>query len=656
MTNDNEILQKAANEARGLAIDAINACSSGHLGLPLGCAEIGAVLFGEILKIDPKNPSWLNRDKFVLSAGHGSMFLYSWLHISGYELSIDDIKNFRQKGSKTPGHPEFGETVGVEATSGPLGQGVANAVGMAISEKMAAATFNTPDFKVFDHKIWCLAGDGCMQEGISAEAAAIAGVQKLGNLVLMYDSNDVTLDAMADKTMAEDTAMRFESYGWEVSKCDGHDIDAIRRALTAARDSQSDKPKLVIFKTTIAKGIPEVENSAKGHGEGGAKFADAARKGLGLPEQKFFVSDATYKFFDEAAKRRAEARKQWYESFVEWQKENPDLADKLDKCLNKKTNRPSAEELLKLIPEFPAEDKSATRASGGKAMNDLAKALPYMTTGAADLYGSTKNYLKDMGDFSPENRAGRNIWFGIREHAMGAISNGIAYCGIFEPSCATFLTFAGYMLGSIRVSALSRLPMQYVFTHDSVGVGMDGPTHQPVEMVSILRCIPRLDVIRPADSEECAAAWVAAISRNDGPTALILSRQNLPLQTSIPAQTKRLGTLKGAYVAKKEKGELKKIIIATGSELQWAMKAGIAEDGTRVVSMPSMEIFERQSDTYKNEVLPATCTNRIAIEAGISQPWYKYAAKVVGTDDFGFSADAPYLFEAFGISEKPLLG
>lgn len=289
-------------------------------------------------------------------------------------------------------------------------------------------------------------------------------------------------------------------------------------------------------------------------------------------------------------------------------------------------------------------------------MNDLAKALPYMITGAADLYGSTKNYLKDMGDFSPENRAGRNIWFGIREHAMGAISNGIAYCGIFEPSCATFLTFAGYMLGSIRVSALSRLPMQYVFTHDSIGVGMDGPTHQPVEMVSILRCIPRLDVIRPADSEECAAAWAAAISRNDGPTALILSRQNLPLQTSIPAQTKRLGTLKGAYVAKKENGDLKKIIIATGSELQWAMKAGVAENGTRVVSMPSMEIFERQSDAYKNEVLPASCKNRIAIEAGISQPWYKYAAKVVGTDDFGFSADAPYLFEAFGISEKPLLG
>ena len=652
----NEILQNAANEARGLAIDAISACSSGHLGLPLGCAEIGAVLFGEILKIDPKTPSWQNRDKFVLSAGHGSMFLYSWLHISGYDLSIEDIKNFRQKGSKTPGHPEFGETVGVEATSGPLGQGIGNAVGMAVSEKMSEAAFNTPEFKIFDHKIWCLAGDGCMQEGIAAEAAAFAGVQKLGNLVLMYDSNDVTLDAMADKTMTEDTAKRFEAYGWEVSKCNGHDIDAIRKALTAARDSASDKPKLVIFKTTIARGIPEVENSAKGHGEGGAKFADAARRGLGLPEEKFFVSKATYEHFGKALERRAQVRKEWDELFAKWQKANPELAAKLDKCVNKKKDAPSAEELLKLVPEFPDDDKSATRASGGKIMNALAKALPYMVTGAADLFGSTKNKLDGAGDFSPSDRGGRNIWFGIREHAMGAISNGIAYCGIFEPSCATFLTFAGYMLGSIRVSALSRLQMQYIFTHDSIGVGMDGPTHQPVEMVSILRCIPRLDVIRPADSEECAAAWAAALARTDGPTALILSRQNLPLLAKVPAQTKRLGTLKGAYVAKKEIGKLEKIVIATGSEVQWAMKAGEIEATTRVVSMPSMEIFERQSAEYKEEVLPSSCQNRIAIEAGVSLPWYKYAKKVVATDDFGFSADAPYLFEAFNICEKPLLG
>lgn len=652
----NEILQKAANEARGLAIDAINACSSGHLGLPLGCAEIGAVLFGEILKIDPSTPTWLNRDRFILSAGHGSMFLYSWLHISGFDLSIEDLKSFRLKGSKTPGHPEFGETPGVEVTSGPLGQGIGNAVGMAISEKMAAATFNSADFKVFDHKVWCLAGDGCMQEGVSAEAAAIAAVEKLGNLVLLYDSNDVTLDAMADKTMTEDVGKRYEAYGWEVSKCDGHNIDEIRKALTAARDSASDKPKLVIFKTTIAKGIPEVENSAKGHGEGGAKFAEAARNALGLPAQKFFVGEETYAYFKAALAKRREIRAKWDCEFAQWQKANPADAEKLEACLNRKKSGKSAEELLKLIPEFPLDDKSATRASGGKIMNVLAKALPYMVTGAADLFGSTKNYLNGMGDFSANDRKGRNIWFGIREHAMGAISNGIAYYGIYEPSCATFLTFAGYMLGSIRVSALSRLPMQYVFTHDSIGVGMDGPTHQPVEMASILRCIPRLDVARPADSEECAAAWAMALAKKDGPTALILSRQNLPLLSSIPAQTKREGTLKGAYIAKKETAPLKKIIIATGSELQWALEAGEQEASTRVVSMPSMEVFERQSEEYKSEVLPQSCQNRIAIEAGISQPWYKYASKIVATDDFGFSADAPYLFDAFNISEKPLLG
>lgn len=649
------ILQQAANEARGLAIDAIAARASGHLGLPLGCAEIGAVLFGEIMDFDPARPQWPNRDRFILSAGHGSMFLYSWLHISGYNLSIEDIKNFRVKGSKTPGHPEFGETEGVETTTGPLGQGIGNAVGMAISAKMAQARFNSDSEKIFDHKIWCLAGDGCMQEGISAEAAAIAGVLKLDNLVLLYDSNDVTLDAAASKTMAEDTAMRFESYGWEVSKCNGHDIDAIRSTLLSAKNSASGKPRLVIFKTVIAKGIPEVENSAKGHGEGGAKFAEQARKNLGLPAEKFYVSQQTYDFFAKAKAERALASAKWDELFAKWKSANPEKAEELQACATKKYSE-SAEKLLGLIPTFPESDKSATRASGGVVMNALAQKLPYMITGSADLYGSTKNYIKGMGDFSAEDRAGRNLWLGIREHAMGAITNGIAYYGLFEPSCATFLTFAGYMMGSIRVSTLSRLRLQYVFTHDSVGVGFDGPTHQPVELVSMLRSIPRLDVMRPADSEECAAAWAHALARKDGPTALILSRQNLPIQNDIPVETRRLGTLRGAYIAKREVGALRKIIIATGSELQYAMQAGKIEPDTRVVSMPCMELFERQSAEYKDEVLPADCRNRIAIEAGVTGMWYKYAKKVVGTDDFGFSADTPELFEAFKINTQSLLG
>ncbi len=649
---DNKLLQQAANQARGLAIDAIEKCASGHLGLPLGCAEIGAVLFSEILNIDPSNPKWLNRDRFILSAGHGSMFIYSWLHMSGFNLSIEDLKNFRIKDSKTPGHPEFGETEGIEATSGPLGQGFANAVGMAISSKMVQAKFNTPEHKIFDNKIWCLAGDGCIQEGISAEAASLAGTLKLDNLIVIYDSNDVTLDAMADKTMIEDTAKRFEAYGWEVSTCNGHDIDAVRNTLNNAKKSSSDKPKLVICKTIIAKGIEEVEKSAKGHGEGGAKFADKARKSIGLPDEKFFVSEQTYAMFAEIKKARAEISKAWEASFDAWKNANPEKAEQLDACLTRK-NSVSAEALLKLIPEFPSDDKSATRASSGVVMNALAKKLPYMITASADLYGSTKNYLKDMGDFSAQDNAGRNIWAGIREHAMGAICNGIAYYGIFEPSCATFLTFAGYMLGSIRVSALSRLPIQYVFTHDSIGVGMDGPTHQPVEMTSILRCIPRLNVIRPADSEECAGAWASALARKDGPTALILSRQNLPLITSVDAQAKRLGVLKGAYIAKKESASLKRIIIATGSELQLALKVAEQQPSTRVVSMPCMEIFDEQSSEYKNEILP-NGIEKIAIEAGVSLTWYKYADRVIGTDDFGFSADAPFLFDAFGLTEEKL--
>lgn len=651
---DNSILQNAANEARGLAIDAIEARASGHLGLPLGCAEIGAVLFGEILKYNPKNPKWLDRDRFILSAGHGSMFIYSWLHLSGYNLSIEDVKNFRLRGSKTPGHPEFNETEGVEATAGPLGQGIGNAVGFAISEKMAEARFNSAEQKIFDHKVWCLAGDGCMQEGISQEAISLAGVMKLDNLVLMYDSNDVTLDAMSNKTMIEDTSARFKSCGWKVLKCDGHDIDAIRKTLKTAQRSKDGKPILVIFKTTIAKGIPEVENSAKGHGEGGAKFAEAARKGLGLPEEKFYVSQTTYDYFKSRARKGVRQNKKWDKLFAEWKNTNPDKAEMLETCLTRK-GAESAESALAYIPQFPLDDKSATRASGGTVMNALAKAMPFMVTGSADLFGSTKNYLKDMGDFSADNYAGRNLWYGIREHAMGAISNGIAYDGIFVPSCATFLTFAGYMLGSIRVAALSNLPIQYVFTHDSIGVGMDGPTHQPVELVAQLRSMPRLNVIRPADSEECAAAWAMAVSRKDGATALILSRQNLPLISSVSAEEKREGTLKGAYVIRPEKSELKKIIIATGSELSVAMKAAESDDSVRVVSMPCMEVFEQQSVEYKESVLPESCTNRIAIEAGVSGLWYKYAKKVVATDDFGFSADAPILFDAFNIKPEALM-
>lgn len=651
---ENSILQTAANEARGLAIDAISARASGHLGLPLGCAEIGAVLFGEILNFDPKRPDWLNRDRFILSAGHGSMFIYAWLHIAGYNLSIEDLKNFRVMHSKTPGHPEFGETEGVEITSGPLGQGVGNAVGMAISEKMAEARFNTENSQIFGHKIWCLAGDGCLQEGVSAEACSLAGTLKLDNLIIIYDSNDITLDAPESKSSTEDVGMRFKAYGFEVIKAEnGNDIDCVRKALKKADKSKSGKPKIVIFKTLIGKGIPEIEGKSTAHGEGGAKYKDAARKALGLPEEGFYVSEGTYEFFKKRAAKGKRLASKWEKLFKAWKSENSQKAEILEKCLTKSPSA-SAEELMKLVPVSEETKAVATRSSGGDILNAMASAIPYVITGAADLFGSTKNYLKNMGDFSAEDRLGRNIWYGIREHAMGAITNGIAYHGLFTPSCATFLTFAGYMTGAVRISALAGLNVQFIYTHDSIGVGLDGPTHQPVETAAMLRCIPNLNVVRPADAEECVGAFAFALSNKKSPTALLLSRQNLPPQNSVPALERRMGVLKGAYIAKREEGSLEKIVLASGSELQFAMNYAKDKTGVRVVSVPCMEIFDSQPQEYKDEILPASCVNRIAIEAGSSLPWFKYAKKVVGTDTFGFSAEESELYEYFKINEGSL--
>jgi len=648
---DIEILQQAANEARGLAIDAINARKSGHLGLPLGCAEIGAVLFSDILNINPKESNWIGRDRFVLSAGHGSMFIYSWLYLSGYKLTIDDLKNFRVKGSKTPGHPEFGETDGVETTTGPLGQGISNAVGMAMSAKMASARF---DAKLFNHTVFCLAGDGCFQEGISAEACSLAGHLKLDNLVIIFDSNDITLDAPADKSISDNAKMRFESYGFSVYEVNAHDIAAVKKTLADAKAERNGKPKIVIAKSVIAKGIAEVQGTEKGHGEGGVKFSEASKVALGIPAgESFYVSADVKKYFESLQVKRQENCDAWKKEFDAWSKSNPEKASELKECMTK-SKLQDAKTLLASIPAFPATDNSAGRVAGGNVLNIIAKNDPSVITGSADLFGSTKNYIKGVGDFSAENYAGRNLWFGIREHAMGGIVNGFAYDGLFTASGATFLTFAGYMLGSIRIAALAKLPVQYYFTHDSIGVGYDGPTHQPVETVAILRCIPNLLVIRPADCEEAAAAGAAGYCYK-GPTAFILSRQDLPNMTSIPVEVRREGTLKGAYIAKKETAVLENILIASGSEVLLALEA--AEKlgaGTRVVSMPCMEIFDAQSNDYKKSVLPE-CKNVIAIEAGSSLPWHKYANKFVCTDTFGFSADGPELYEHFEITVDGVL-
>ena len=653
----NKILAEAANNARGLAIDAIHKCSSGHLGLPLGSAEIGAVLYGNSLSHDPSDPKWINRDRFILSAGHGSMFLYGWLHISGYDLSLDEVKNFRQLGSKTPGHPEYAETPGVEATTGPLGQGIGNAVGYAVSGKMAAARFNTDDHEIFNHHVFALAGDGCLQEGVAAEAAAFAGHFNLDNLILLYDSNDVTLDAMAVKTQTEDTGARFQAMGWDTTTIDGHDMEAIAEAISKAKSDDNGKPKLIICKTEIGRGIPEVAGTAAGHGEGGAKFAESARAGLGLPEETFYVSEEVKSYFSSHAEELSQKHSEWTKTFEAWQAANPDNAKLLEAGLDGIV----PQNLNDVIPEFDKEAKLATRAAGGEVLQPIAEAMPMLVSGSADLYGSTKNYIKSASDFEPQNNSseGRNIWYGIREHGMGAIMNGIAYDGIFRASGATFAVFADYLRPSIRLAALAHLPTIYIFTHDSVGVGEDGPTHQPVETVSGLRVIPGLDVIRPADAEETAGAFIAALERKDGPTALMLTRQGLPNLNSVDTQQKRSGTLKGAYIVKKEDGDLHTILLASGSEVQHAVVA--AEQlgsGVRVVSVPCFERFDRQSDEYKEETIPSSCKKRIAIEAGVSGLWWKYVGdqgQVIGIDRFGISAPGDTVMKELSMTPEAIL-
>ncbi|MBL6921529.1 MAG: transketolase [Akkermansiaceae bacterium] len=646
-----EALTRVAAEARGLAIDAVHACSSGHLGLPLGCADMGAVLFGESLRFNPGAPKWLNRDRFILSAGHGSMFIYSWLHLSGYNVSIQDVADFRKLHSITPGHPEFDETEGVEATTGPLGQGVGNAVGYALSGKRAAAKFNTADHTIIDNHVVALAGDGCLQEGVAQEAIAFAGHSQLDNLILIYDSNDVTLDAMADVSQGWDAAKYFESLNWDAVTIDGHDLAAVKAALDTAKSSDNGKPTVIIAKTEIGRGIPEVAGTAKGHGEGGANFAESARKGLGLPEETFFVSEETKVYFAAQNEGRVAEFTEWEATFAAWSAANPALAEELQAGVSNIVPT----DLSAQIPAFADDYADATRGSGGVVINAVAKAMPNLITGSADLYGSTKNYLKDGGDYSAVTPEGRNIWFGIREHAMGAICNGIAYDGLFRASGATFLVFADYLRPAIRIAGLAKLPVTYVFTHDSVGVGEDGPTHQPVETVSGLRVIPNVDVIRPADQEEVAGAWISSMERTDGPTVLSLSRQKvLPLNDYASVETRRDGVGKGAYILKKEEGALECIILATGSEVEHAVNAAKELGaGARVVSVPCMERFDRQTAEYREEVLPSSCIKRVAIEAGVSALWYKYVGlegSVVGIDRFGMSAPGNVVMDELGIN------
>lgn len=612
------------------------------------------------MSYNPADPTWVNRDRFILSAGHGSMFVYSWLNLAGYDLPMDELKRFRQHHSMTPGHPEFPNsehnTPGIESTTGPLGQGVSNAVGFAASAKMAGAVYNTKDHQIFDHHIFTLAGDGCFQEGVSSEAAAFAAHEKLDNLIVMYDANEVTLDKMAEYTQSEDIIKRYQAYGWETYDIDGHDLELVEKTIAAAKASDNGKPKFIKCNTIIGKGMEETEGTNAAHGEAGVPYVDNAKKNIGLPEgEKWFVSQGTRDFFKQVQAKNKANYDEWQKTYGAWKEANPALAKQLEDAVA--DNVMPAEEMIAKIPALEA-GAEATRVSQNKVIQHIAKLVPNYVSGSADLHGSCRNYINDGGNFGAgfdKSYAGRNLYFGIREHAMGSIMNGFAYHGIFKISGSTFLVFVDYMRSTLRVASLAELNrVSYILTHDSIGVGEDGPTHQPVETVSGLRVIPNLDVFRPGDAEETVASMVHSVTRKDGPVALIYSRQNVNQIPNMDYMAVREGALKGGYVIKKEEGDLDIIVIASGSEVQHATAAAKDLPGARVVSMPCMELFERQSDEYKESVLPSTCTKRIAMEAGITGLWYKYASKVIGTDKFGMSAPGDIVMKEFGMTADNL--
>jgi transketolase len=655
---------------RFLSVDMVQKANSGHPGLPLGAAPMAYVLWTKYLKHNPKNPDWVDRDRFVLSAGHGSALLYSLLHVTGYDLSLDDIKQFRQWGSKTPGHPERGHTKGVEVTTGPLGQGLANAVGLAMAEAHLAATYSQGEHTPVDHRTWALVSDGDVMEGVGAEAASLAGHLKLGKLICLYDNNEVTLAAGTDITFSEDRAKRFEAYGWQtISVDDGNDVDAIAKAIDAAMKETS-KPSLILVRTHIGYGSPE-QDSFKAHGSPlGEENVRKTKEKLGWPtEPPFHLPEDAIAHFREAIDRGAKFESDWKKRFDAYAKAHASEAKTLESQLDAKL--PGG--WHKDIPSFPADAKGvSTRAASGKIMNAIAPKLPALFGGSADLDPSTYTSLKDFGDFEFKdpacddnqgscgggwNYAGRNVHFGVREHAMGSICNGLAAHGGFIPYGATFLIFSDYMRPPIRLAALSKLHVVHVFTHDSVALGEDGPTHQPIEQLASLRAIPNLTLIRPADANETAVAWRVAIETREKPVLLALSRQNLPtLDRNRYASAD--GARRGAYVlddAKDGKPEL--ILIATGSEVGLIAQAAdtLRGDGVavRVVSMPSWDLFEAQPASYREEVLPPAVTKRLAVEAGATQGWDRYvgaSGDVLGIDHFGASAPAEVLLKEFGFT------
>ncbi len=651
---DANLDQLSVNTIRTLAMDAVQKANSGHPGMPMGMADAAYVLWTEFLKHNPADPEWADRDRFVLSAGHGSMLLYSLLHLSGYDLPLAELKQFRQWGSQTPGHPEYGKAPGVETTTGPLGQGFANGVGLALAERLLAAEFNRPGFEIVDHHTYAIVSDGDLMEGISHEAASLAGHLGLGKLVYLYDDNHITIEGSTSLAFSEDVARRFESYDWHVQRIDGHDRAAVAEALRQAR-AETERPSLVICRTHIGYGSPNKQDHAEAHGAPlGEEEVRRTKEQMGWPpDARFYVPDEVLAHFRTALDAGAEAQAAWQSRFARYRDAHPDLAAEWERRLTG--------QLLdgwdEALPHFaPGDGPLATRAAGGEVLAALAPGLPELVGGSADLHPSTKTYLKAYETIRKGEYEGRNLHFGVREHAMAGIVSGLALHGGFRLYGSTFLIFSDYMRPSIRLAALMRLPVIYVFTHDSIFVGEDGPTHQPVEHLASLRAIPGLTTLRPADAREVVGAWRATVEHRDGPVALVLTRQKLPVLAGADPEA----VARGAYVlADAGRGHPDLLLLATGSEVALAVAAQdlLAAEGiaARVVSMPSWELFEAQPQDYKDAVLPPAVTARLAVEAGVSLGWARYVGPqgdVVSQDCFGVSAPYQVNAEKFGFTAE----
>ncbi len=651
-----KMLKNVADIVRGLSADAVEAAGSGHPGLPIGCADIGALLFGKLMEYDPAKPDWPDRDRFVLSAGHGSMLLYSYLHLAGFDLSLDEIKNFRQLGSKTPGHPEYGMTEGVETTTGPLGQGFSNAVGMALAERVLANKYNTDKYNIIDHYTYTLLGDGCMMEGIVSEAASLAGHLGLGKLIAIYDDNQISIAGNTDLAFTESVADRFKSFDWQVIEdVDGHNIEELENAVEKGKQNP-EKPTLIMAQTHIAYGAPTLQDDSGAHGAPlGEEEIKGLKKNVGLPEdEKFYISENVKDFFAERRQELKNTRQKWENDFENWSNDNPDLRKEWETAFGLEL----PEDFENILNDVEIDTPKSTRKASGAVLRKIADEVSYLIGGSADLAPSTKTYLDKYNEIQNGQFEGRNLRFGVREHAMGGIANGLALHRGVRPFTATFLVFSDYMKPALRMAALMEQPVVFVFTHDSIAIGEDGPTHQPVEHVESLRVIPNLKVLRPGDEEETKAAWITAMKRTDGPTALIFTRQDLP---HLEKEHGINNINKGGYAIAENSSDPEVVLMASGSEVSLAVDvAEILSDNNksyRVISIPDREKFLSDKD-YCQKLLGSENNLKVVMEAGIGQGWYQLLGNndiLISVNEFGESGPGDEVYESYGFSADKIV-